>query len=105
MPYQVTCPDCSAKLKSAAPVPAGRPLTCPQCKRVFTLSEPAPEIDTQPVATTASPTPAPAPPAGGYTTPRRGSKAEIDEIDTADIVDAAEFDRSPKSKAKRRDDD
>jgi hypothetical protein len=103
MPYQVTCPDCSSKLKSAQPVPAGRPLTCPQCKRVFTLSEPAPEIDTQPVATTP---PAPsAPAAGGYVTPRRGSKAEIDEIDTADIVDAADFVPPSKSKAKRRDDD
>lgn len=112
MPYQVTCPDCSAKLKSAQPVPAGRPLTCPQCKRVFTLSEPAPEIDTQPVATTPAPAaPAPvAPPpsvpaAGGYVTPRRGSRAEIDEIDTADIVDAADFVPPSKSKAKRRNDD
>jgi hypothetical protein len=111
MPYQVTCPDCSAKLKSAQPVPAGRPLTCPQCKRVFTLSEPAPEIDTQPVATTPAPVPAPAtppagaPPAGGYVTPRRGSKAEIDEIDTADIVDAADFVPPSKAKAKRRTND
>jgi hypothetical protein len=107
MPYQVTCPDCSSKLKSAQPVPAGRPLTCPQCKRVFTLSEPAPEIDTQPV-TTNPPAPAPAPSApagGGYATPRRGSKAEIEEIDTADIVDAADFVPPSKSKVKRRDDD
>lgn len=103
MPYQVVCPSCSAKLKSSQPVPAGRSLTCPQCKKAFTLTEAAPEIDAQPV-----PTPPQVAAASGreVATPRKGTRAELNDIESADIVDAADFDVSPRSKAKsRRDDD
>ena len=99
MAYQVVCPNCSAKLKSAQPVAVGRTLTCPQCKHKFTLTEPAAQVDTQPLA---------AGPAAGaassrdVVTPRRGSKAEINDIESADIVDAADFDFSPRSKGRGR---
>src|SRR5437667_9514976 len=100
MPYQVLCPKCSTKLKSKQPVPAGRTLTCPQCKHTFTLTEDAAEVDTQPISTRPA---APPPSSRDEIAPRRGSRSELDDIDSQDIVDAADFDRSGK-KSKRHDD-
>src|SRR5262249_43485203 len=54
MPYLIVCPNCGSKLKAAQPLPAGRNLTCPQCKAAFTLSEPAPEVDAASLPTPAA---------------------------------------------------
>jgi hypothetical protein len=34
--FHLFCPSCSARLGSAVPVPAGRPLKCPRCGGLFT---------------------------------------------------------------------
>ncbi len=39
MPFSITCPSCSAKLKSAAAIPLGRKVPCPKCKQSFVVSE------------------------------------------------------------------
>jgi len=123
MPYLVTCPKCSSKLKSGQPVPAGRSLVCPQCKTAFTLSEPAPEVDggtavtelPKPKMAEAPKAPVPSapplPPAKPSRStpndvfPRKGLKAEEEEIAEAEIVDAADFDVKTKPKRSRDDDD
>jgi hypothetical protein len=105
MPYQVICPNCSSKLKSGQPVAAGRTLTCPQCKKAFTLTEPATEVDTQPVGVKPPSTSTKSGRTTDAAVPRKGSKADIDDIESADIVDGADFDYDSKPKAKRRRDE
>ncbi len=94
MPYVVTCPECSTRLKTPNPVPAGRAVTCPQCRHAFTTTEVSPEL-----ADTASAPALPRPPVP----PPPPKKARQEELATAEIVDDDENDR-PRSK-KRRDDD
>jgi hypothetical protein len=113
MPYLVVCPKCSAKLKTSTPVPAGRSVSCPQCKLQFTLDKPAAEIEgtgPTPVMATkpAEPRvqPKPAPRASSETaSSRKGREADEEEIPSADIVDAADFDFASKPKPKRRRDE
>ncbi len=124
MPYLIACPNCSAKLKSAQQVPAGRALNCPQCKTAFRLTEPAPEIDDGTVSkevprpATAEPPKAPAtpppPPARSNRSvssapedlsPRKGRKPQEEDISEAEFVDAADFATESKPKRSRDDDD
>jgi hypothetical protein len=35
MPFSITCPACSAKLKTAAAIPVGRSIQCPKCSEKF----------------------------------------------------------------------
>src|SRR5438105_350562 len=94
MPYIVTCPKCSTKLKSAQPVPAGRSVSCPSCKTQFTLSEPARAMETQPVS---NKLPA--------KVPKKGSRAEIDDIEPAEFVDDDEPELVRKKPKRPRDED
>ena len=38
MPFSITCPSCSAKLKTATAIPIGRSVQCPKCKESFAVS-------------------------------------------------------------------
>ncbi len=38
MPFSITCPSCSVKLKTAAALPNGRSIQCPKCKTSFAIS-------------------------------------------------------------------
>lgn len=38
MPYSITCPSCSAKLKTTTAIPIGRSVQCPKCKESFAVS-------------------------------------------------------------------
>jgi hypothetical protein len=121
MPYLIVCPNCGSKLKAAQPVPAGRNLTCPQCKAAFTLSEPAPEVDAASLPTppakpataeapaVAAPRPAPAPAPTPPAKPRSVTGA-LDAFSAAkgrsadgDVRDAEVVDDRPR--ARRRDED
>ncbi|HJZ94326.1 MAG TPA: hypothetical protein VKE40_25910 [Gemmataceae bacterium] len=132
MPYVIQCPSCSTKLKSAQPVPAGRTVTCPQCKNPFTTSEAAQEVNGQPTApapsaaealkpATAAPAPvptrAPAPPPmparpgksvmgalDAFTADKRSQPADSGKIRDAEIVDDEDADDRPKTR-RRRDED
>jgi hypothetical protein len=37
--HTVSCPECEATLKSAAPFPLGKPIKCPKCSAIFQLQE------------------------------------------------------------------
>ena len=86
MPFVVTCPSCSKRLKTPAPVPAGRAVTCPQCGHAFKTTEDAAELD-----------PAPPPPPAT-------KRAKQEELAEAEIVDDEEDDR-PRAKKRRGEDD
>lgn len=120
MPYLIVCPNCGSKLKSGQPVPAGRNLTCPQCKAAFALSEPAPEVDaaslpappakpaTAEAPAVTAPRPAPAPTAPPK--PRSVTGA-LDAFSSAkgraadgDVRDAEVVD-DDRPRARRRDED
>lgn len=102
MPYVVACPNCPARLKSQQPVPAGRTVTCPQCKKPFTLAEAAPLVSDgsvtlpAPAAPTPPAKPTPPPPA-----PKPAKKAEPEVVDGADF----EFEDKPKKSKVRWDDE
>jgi hypothetical protein len=38
MPFSLTCPKCSSKLKTATAIPIGRDVQCPKCKEKFQVS-------------------------------------------------------------------
>src|SRR5262245_60387007 len=122
MPYVIQCPSCSTKLKSAQPVPAGKTVTCPQCKNPFTTSEAAQEVNAQPTSpateapkpATAAPARAPAPPPmparpaktvtgalDAFTADKRAQPADGGKVPDAEIVD----DEDDRPKARRRRDD
>ncbi len=93
MPYVVTCPSCSKRLKTAAPVPAGRAVTCPHCGHAFTTKAAAAEV----AAAAAPPPPRkPAP-------PKRAKQEE--ELAAAEILDDDEEDDRPRAKKSRREKD
>ena len=95
MPFVVTCPKCSTRLKTPNPVPAGRAVTCPQCKHAFTTTEESPELaDTASAPALARPPVPPPPP----------KKARQEELAAAEIVDDDEDDR-PRAKRRRDEDD
>jgi hypothetical protein len=86
-------------LKSTTAVPAGRTITCPQCKSTFTLAEPAKLISEGSVTL-----PAPAPKPQPAPAPAPGPRKPV--LNDADIVDGADFEFNDKPKGKtRRDDD
>jgi hypothetical protein len=133
MPYVIQCPSCSTKLKSAQPVPAGKTVTCPQCKNPFTTAEAAQEVNGQPAApapaTAEAPKPAPVaaqaparvPPApppmparpaksvtgalDAFTADKRGRPADGGNIRDAEIVDDDDRDDRPKARRRRDDED
>lgn len=37
MPFAVTCPDCTTKLRSASPMKVGNKITCPKCQFAFRI--------------------------------------------------------------------
>ena len=116
MPYVVVCPKCGSKLKSGQPVAAGRRLACPQCKEVFTLSAPAPEVDNPdaspaPAVAAAAPQARPKPPVGILEPPAKPparSAASARPSAARDDVRDAEFvddDDRPMAKRSRNEDD
>jgi hypothetical protein len=96
MPYVVACPNCPARLKSQQAVPAGRTITCPQCKSSFTLAEPAKLVSEGSMVLP-----------NGPTKPTDSTRRPDRVADLPDVVDGAgfEFDDNPKPKKARRDDD
>ncbi|WP_052639911.1 MJ0042-type zinc finger domain-containing protein [Zavarzinella formosa] len=100
MPFVVTCPECSARLKTAALVPAGKAVTCPQCKHAFTTTEDSPELPGTASSPVNSRPPVPPPPPS---TQKSKAVRREEELEAAEVVDD-ELEEKPKSK-KRRDDD
>jgi len=92
MPYVVTCPACATRLKTPAVVPAGKAVTCPQCKHAFTTTEVSPEL-----ADSVVPRPPVPPPV-----PRRSKQ---DDLPAAEFVDDEDEDDRPRAKRRRDDED
>src|SRR5947209_455540 len=55
---KLTCPECSAVLKPAKPVPEGKKIKCPKCGTIFEAR--AEDNEPQPVKPAARPKPVPA---------------------------------------------
>jgi hypothetical protein len=110
--HQITCPRCSTSLKSRAGVPVGQSLSCPKCKKKFTVEEPddADVVEDADVVDDgddngrpAAKRRAPPPPAA----PRRASRDEDDQDEEEDEDDEPrpKKRRPPEGKKRRRDDD
>jgi hypothetical protein len=110
MAFSITCPKCTAKLKTAAAIPIGRSVQCPKCKTSFAVSDenmeevsdgkpmaaPAPAKPSRPAAAAAAAKPAAA--------PARSSRND-DENDDRASRRLAELNGTPKSRKRDDDDD
>lgn len=110
MAFSITCPKCSAKLKTAAAIPIGRSVQCPKCKTSFAVTNKNMEevSDGKPVA---APTPAkPSKPAAAAAAakpaaaPARSSRSDDDDDDRVSRR-LAEVNGTPKSRKRDDDDD
>src|SRR5579859_1310792 len=50
MSVVITCPECDAKLKMNAPIPAGKKVKCPKCSTSFAPASDEPEEEPAPRA-------------------------------------------------------
>jgi hypothetical protein len=107
MAFSITCPKCSAKLKTAAAIPLGRSVQCPKCKTSFAVSKDNMEevADGKPLAASTSGKPAPAKPAPVATAtkpaPARSSRDEDDD----ERPSRRGLETNGPAKSRKRDDD
>jgi hypothetical protein len=112
MAFSITCPSCSAKLKTASALPVGRSVQCPKCKTTFAVSkenmeEVANTKSAMPAATAAragaKPAAAakPAPPASAA----RKTRGDEDDEDAAPRARKRDEDDDEKPRARRRDEE
>jgi transcription elongation factor Elf1 len=111
--HQITCPSCSTSLKSKAGVPVGQSLSCPKCKKKFTVEEPddadvvedaevVDDVDEveeggRPAAKRKGPPPPPA--------RRRAERDDDEDEEEEDDEPRPKKRRPPEGKKRRRDDD
>jgi hypothetical protein len=116
MPFAITCPSCSAKLKTASAIPIGRSVQCPKCKTSFAVSkdnmEEVADTKTAPAAAAAARPAAgakpaaaakPAPPASAARK-TRGDEDDEDEAPRARKRDEDD-DETPRARKKGRDEE
>ncbi|MEZ6141450.1 MAG: hypothetical protein R3B84_12835 [Zavarzinella sp.] len=96
MPYVVVCPNCSAKLKSNAVVPAGRRITCPACKTIIVTEHDSPSEEE--LAAQTKPAPAPKPRKPVEEDVFEPEMVDDDEIMEPELIDDDE--PAPKKKKK-----
>jgi hypothetical protein len=115
MAFSITCPKCSAKLKTAAAIPIGRSVQCPKCKTSFAVSDDNMEevADGKPMAAApakpaAKPAAAAAKPSAALSklTPARSNRDDDDDDDDdRPRKRGAETNGTPKSRKRDDDDD
>lgn len=88
----LTCPSCDAKLKLAAPAPAGKAFKCPKCQTIFSAS---PQADTED-----APKPAPARKSAKPAAVAQRKKAE--DVDEDDETDDEDLPASKKARKKKK---
>ena len=98
MAFSLTCPKCSAKLKTATAIPLGRSVQCPKCKTSFAVSD----ENMEEVADTKTGFPAPASKSAPATVSRR---APAPPARDAEEVESPFGSLDAPAKKKRRDDD
>jgi len=109
--HQITCPRCSTSLKSKAGIPVGQSLSCPKCKKKFTVEEPddADVIEDADVVDDVDDGGRPAAKRKGPPPPvaRRRTAHDEDEEEDEDEDDEPrpKKRRPPEGKKRRRDDD
>jgi len=111
--HQITCPRCSTSLKSKAGIPVGQSLSCPKCKKQFTVEEPddADVIDEAEVVDDvdevedngrpAAKRKGPPPPVSR----RRAERDDDEEDEDEDDEPRPKKRRQPEGKKRRRDED
>lgn len=103
MAFSITCPHCSAKLKTATAIAAGRSVACPKCKNSFAVSrdniEEIPDTkgsNANPAGRSAASTSKSAPPARSRASDDDNHFGRLDEAGKKKRRDEEDDDRPPK---------